>query len=250
MSKTFITALPTIGRVLTPVAMLVALTYEIVTSQDVTGGWLIAVHIGAAATAVGIEAVGILSGHVFEGFWRIGDRPRAAVAFGLLLIYTAAGLFILRDNPALLPIPVIAAVVYLVAGLAESLAVEQTRRVETAVTQNAYELAEAKKDREFERQQIAADKESERQLKHIKAEAAAAAKLARIEAKAQQVSPETKEKAQPKPAQLDELSGKALEIYQALTGNPAATNTEIAETVGVSRQYVAQVRRSLNGHVM
>lgn len=238
--STLITTLPTLGRVLTPVAMLVTLTREIVESQAEGAGlgWLIAIHIGALATVIGIESVGILAGHTFEGYWRIGDKPRAAIAFTLLAIYTAVGIAILWHNPAMLPIPIIASVVYLVSGLAESLDAEQTQQARTNARQSTFELEEEKKDRELERQ-----------LKLKKADAAAAAKLARIEARARQVSPETKAKAQPKPAQLDELSGKALEIYHALTGNPAATNTEIGEIVGVSRQYVGQVRRELNGSV-
>ena len=73
--------LPTIGRVFTPAAMLVFLTYEIVGSQEVSGGWVWAVTIGAALTAVGVEAVGIMAGHTLEGYWRMGDKLRTAVFF-------------------------------------------------------------------------------------------------------------------------------------------------------------------------
>lgn len=237
--STLITTLPTIGRVLTPVAMLVVLTYEITASQtEATGAWAIAILIGAAATAVGIEAVGILAGHVLEGFWRSGDVQRTRMAASLLAIYTAAGVYILWGNPALLPIPIISAVVYLVSGLAESLEADQTQQARASARQSTFELEEERKDRELKRQ-----------LEIKKADAAAAAKLARIEAKARQVSHETNAKAQPKPPKLDQLSGKALEIYHVLSGNPHATNTEISETVGVSRQYVGQIRKELNGSV-
>jgi hypothetical protein len=63
-------------------------------------------------------------------------------------------------------------------------------------------------------------------------------------AKAREVSPKPAESA----AETPELSGKALEVYRLLSVKPGATNTEIGETIGVSRQYVGQVRRELNGH--
>jgi hypothetical protein len=173
--STLITHLPTLGRVLTPVAMLVTLTREIVESQAAGAGpgWLIAIHIGALATVIGIESVGILAGHTFEGYWRLGDKPRAAIAFTLLGIYTAVGIAILWHNPAMLPIPIIASVVYLVSGLAESLDATQTQRARASASQSAFELDEEKKDRELARQ-----------LQIKKADAAAAAKLARIRVKA------------------------------------------------------------------
>lgn len=45
---------------------------------------------------------------------------------------------------------------------------------------------------------------------------------------------------------ISSLSGKASEIYNVLSANPRATNTEIGEIVGVSRQYVGQVKKILN----
>jgi hypothetical protein len=63
-------------------------------------------------------------------------------------------------------------------------------------------------------------------------------------AKAREVSPKPAESATETP----ELSGKALEVYNLLSLKPTATNTEIGETIGVSRQYVGQVRKELNGN--
>ena len=57
-----------IARVLTPLAMVVFLAYEIQKSQSVDNSiWQIAIVVGAIATAVGVEAVGLLSGHNLEG---------------------------------------------------------------------------------------------------------------------------------------------------------------------------------------
>lgn len=228
--------LPTIGRLLTPVAMLVALTYEIVSSQaDVTGGWVVAIHIGAAATAVGVEAVGIMAGHVFEGFWRIGDKARSAVAFGLLLIYTGAGLFILRDNAALLPVPIIAAVVYLVAGLAESLTETQTQQAQQTAVQSAFELEEEKKDRELERElrrQEQADK--------------TAVQLARVEAKTVRkpaVTSRLDSGHLPGDARLHTREHKAL--------IKTLTTSEIEQMAGVSDSTARRWKRQVtaNGHL-
>jgi len=165
--------LPTIGRIFTPAAMLVVLTYEITASQTVTGGWAIALLMGAAATAVGIEAVGILAGHTFEAYWRVGDNGRARLALALLGVYTVAGLVILWGNWALMPIPIIAAVVYLVSGLAESLTAQQAKEAAKDAAVEAFELQEKAKDREWQRQ-----------LEARRLEADTAVKLARVESKA------------------------------------------------------------------
>ena len=165
--------LPTIGRIFTPAAMLVVLTYEITTSQTVTGGWAIAILIGAAATAAGVEAVGIMAGHTFEAYWRLGDGKRSRLALALLGIYTAAGVWILWGNQALIPIPIIAAVVYLVSGLAESLAGQQAKDAARDEKQVAFDFAQQAKDRE-----------NQRLLDRQKLEADTAVKLARVEAKA------------------------------------------------------------------
>lgn len=166
--------LPTVGRIFTPAAMLVVLTYEITTSQTVTGGWAVAILIGAAATAVGIEAVGILAGHTFEAYWRAGDNGRARLALALLGIYTAAGVYILWENKALVPIPIVAAIVYLVSGLAESLTALQAQQATIQAEQT-----------QFEREELAKDKALERELRRQEQADKTAVQLAKIEAKAQ-----------------------------------------------------------------
>ena len=172
MNKLIGSILPLVGRIFTPAAMVVFLTYEISRSQPVGGWWQTAVIIGAAATAVGVEVVGILSGHALEGFWRVGDQARAAVAFLLLLVYTAAGIYILRANSTLLPVPIIAAVLYIVAALVDGL--------ETAV---ARQTGDEQTRQTWERQQAAADRELARELKRQALADKTALSLAQIEAK-------------------------------------------------------------------
>lgn len=231
--------LPTIGRVFTPMAMLVFLTYEIVGSQTVTGGWRVAVLIGAGLTSIGVEVVGIMAGHTFEGYWRTGDKVRTAVSFFLLMIYMIAGIVILRHNSALLPIPVIATVVYLVSALAQSLEIEQAKVGTADEARMAFDL-----------EQEALDRQAERENERIKTEAMAQAKIERVRAKAAKVSPETKESGEistETAVKVEELAGNKLEIYRILRENPELSNTAVAETIGVSRQYVGQVKKELNG---
>jgi len=255
--------LPTIGRIFTPAAMLVVLTYEISTSQNVTGAWLWAILIGAAATAVGVEAVGILAGHTFEAYWRVGDNGRARLALALLGVYTIAGLVILWGNWALMPIPIIAAVVYLVSGLAESLTAQQAKEAASNERQAVFEMEQQAKDREWQRQLEAKKLEADTAVKlaqeenkkevEIAAEKAKAtianAQAREARAKAKEDSPKLQINAAETKVNIDELSGNKLEIYRFFRENPRASNTEAAETVGVSRQYVGQVKKELNGSI-
>ncbi|MCB8988961.1 MAG: hypothetical protein H6661_14565 [Ardenticatenaceae bacterium] len=172
MNKAIGSILPLIGRIFTPAAMVVFLTYEISRSQQVDGWWQTAVVIGAAATAVGVEVVGILSGHALEGFWRTGDKARATAAFVLLLIYTAAGVVILRHNPTLVPIPIVAAVVYLVAALVDGLEAAVSRQTDDEQARQTWE-----------REQEAADRELARELKRQAQADKTAVSLAQIEAR-------------------------------------------------------------------
>jgi hypothetical protein len=125
--------LSTAGRVLTPLSMVVFLTWEISQSVAVAGqAWTIALLLGAAGSAVGIEVVGILAGHNVEAFWKRGDPARTAVSLALLGAYTVAGLYILRGTAVLMPVPIIAAIVYIVSALAESAIVEDEQGRATA----------------------------------------------------------------------------------------------------------------------
>lgn len=149
-----------IGRIATPAAMVVFMTYEISRSMNVSGGWFVAIVIGAAATAVGVEVVGILSGHALEGFWRAGDVYRSILSFVLLLVYTVGAVYILRSNSVIMPVPIIAAVVYIVAALVESLE-HQNERQETAVSRReSFDLEQERLDRELSRQNKRADNET------------------------------------------------------------------------------------------
>lgn len=164
--------LSTVARIITPLAMVVFLAYEINQSMAVTGWWSTALLVGAIGTAIGIEIVGMLAGHALEGFWRLGDKNRTVLSSVLLLIYTAVAIYILRHNQAMVMVPIIAAIVYLLASLTGSLDdVVNEQKQETAV-QTAFEL-----------EQMAKDKELERELKRQKQADLTAVKLAKLETK-------------------------------------------------------------------
>lgn len=152
--------------------MVVFLAYEINRSMTVTGAWAIALLIGAIGTAVGIEIVGILAGHALEGFWRIGDQYRAALSFVLLIAYTGTAVYILRHNQAMVLVPVIAAIVYLLASLTTSLETTVSKQEEEIAALTAFDLEQAKADRALERE-----------LKRQKQADSTAVKLARVGSK-------------------------------------------------------------------
>lgn len=164
--------LSTVARIITPLAMVVFLAYEINRSMTVTGAWAIALLIGAIGTAVGIEIVGILAGHALEGFWRIGDQYRAALSFVLLIAYTGTAVYILRHNQAMVLVPVIAAIVYLLASLTTSLETTVSKHEEETAALTAFDLEQAKADRALERE-----------LKRQKQADSTAVKLAQVGAK-------------------------------------------------------------------
>jgi hypothetical protein len=140
------------GRIATPMAMVAILFYEISHSVSVDGWWVYIIMAGALGSAVGIEIVGILSGVTLERFWRIHDRPRTLLALVLLITYTIVAMYILRHNTILWPIPIIAAVVYLVSALAESAGEIIEQQVTNQADAAAWQRRQEEQEAEFERQ--------------------------------------------------------------------------------------------------
>jgi hypothetical protein len=223
--------------------MVVFLTYEITTSAAVAPGWQAAVLFGAACTAVGIEIVGILAGHSLEGYWRIGDTVRALLAFALLALYVMMTVYMLRHNPTLLPVPVIAAILYLVAALADGLHTatdsatdEATHRRQVADEQRraAMELdAELRREAQRQRHEVAL----------LKAQLATQppAQPPATTAQPRQVAAQ--------PSATTTLTDTQLRWLQVFRDNPGATDTAIAEKLNVARWTVGKQRKALNGLV-
>lgn len=169
--------LSTLARIITPLAMVVFLAYEINQSMTVTGWWRFALLIGSIGTAIGIEIVGILAGHALDGFWQLGDKTRTRLSLVLLVVYTAVAVYILRHNQAMVLVPIIAAIVYLLSSLTGSLDDTVNEQRQNDAAQTAFDL-----------EQKAKDKELERELKRKKQADNTAVKLAQLEAKSVVVS--------------------------------------------------------------
>lgn len=184
-----ITTLLYIGRLLTPAAMIVFLSLEISGSFE-TADTVIRffVVIGAVCTAVGVESVGIGAGHALERFTRREELGRAVVVFGILLGYTAVNMLILWGNEAIRLVPIVAAIMYILAALIEG---EQ----ETAVSEQAQQAEQ----QAFELEQQALDRKAERERldKQIELDATAQlqVQIAQVQAEANIKQTEAKAKA-------------------------------------------------------
>jgi Skp family chaperone for outer membrane proteins len=170
-------SLSNIARFITPVAMVVFLAYEIQNSMQIDGYfWKIAVIIGAVATAIGIEFVGIVSGDSLEGFLNIENNNRAIVSGIALLIYVGVSMYILRHNEALFPVPIIAAILYVVSAMKESLHTYKAAKQKDKELETQFDIEQRTLNAQLGREL----KAKELELKHTE-------KLARIEAKSKTI---------------------------------------------------------------
>jgi hypothetical protein len=196
-----------IARITTPAAMVVFLSYELSRSLAVTGWWYAFLLIGSLATAIGVEIVGILAGHTLEGYWRLRDAWRSLLALALLLAYTIAAVHILRHNPTLAVVPIIAAIVYILAALADGLHTAETHQEQQAAATLEYDLQRQRAEDDHRRRMQAA----ELRLKHE-------AKLARIQARASTQPAQSKSK--PAPASYEcEDCNRSFASVQALNAH-------------------------------
>lgn len=144
--------LPTIARWTTPAAMVTFLSYELHRSVVTENPfWQIAFLVGSVASAVGIELVGILAGRTMEGYLRVGNLWRGSVSFLLLAVYTVTAVFVLRHNQTLVVVPIIAAVVYILASLSDGLEIAVVQKDKKASVQQEYLIEQRKADDELER---------------------------------------------------------------------------------------------------
>lgn len=174
-----------VARIITPAAMVVFLSHELSRSLAVSGWWAAFLLIGSVATAAGIEIVGILAGHTLEGYWRLGDTWRSFLALVLLAVYTAAAVYILRGNPVLSVVPVVAAIVYVLAALSDGLHTAVIRQEGEAAASQDYDQERRRADDDHRRRMEAA----ELRLKHDE-------RLARIKARANTVPAQPAQPAQ------------------------------------------------------
>lgn len=189
------------------------------------------IYVGIVA-ALGLESAGILGAHYAVSMYTKND-PRYPVAIGATVAYLIIGIATIwlldtDTNGRIVGTAMflIAAIVYLLVGMAES-------DRQTAVAQQS--------DTDHQHRMDVLD----RKLKHE-------AQLARIQAKTQ-VQPPQVDKVAAQPAsidtQLDTLTPAQLRVYRAIAAQPDATNTEIAAQLGISRQAVSNHVRNMNGIV-
>lgn len=251
----------------TPAAMVAFLTLEISKSVNApdTLIWRGAILIGAFLSSVGIESTGILSGHALERFTRRKEWVRAFIVGVLLIVYTAVAMRILWENDALRFVPLVAAVVYILAALIDGVEHVEVIEQEQQTKLNEFNLEEQAKEaehrREMESKQLEIDAANalQIQLAHERGQTEIAlaaektkATIANAEARKAKLSAKVDES---KPAKGEshtkaaDLSGTPLLVFEALQRNPKASNVEIAESLPITPQRVGQIRKELNGAI-
>lgn len=226
-----ITSLNQLARILTPAAMVVFLTMEIVNSQHGIGVWVYPVAIAALFTSIGIEAWGMMSGSNVEKAW-ITNRSKWASGIQLFL-YVVVTMWLLRNNATLITLPIVASLVYVSAALYESL--------------NKHEEAMAKETRQSLMIQLRKEEEQakrDHELKLEKMRLDADVKKEKIHAQATpQLAPQPRKVA----VTVDTLTPGQQRVYDAIKSNPGASNSEIGSMLGISRQAVQGHIKAMNG---
>ena len=187
-----------------------------------------AVLIGMA-TAVGLEATGVLLGHTATGYWQRKDRARFAVSALGMALYVGFGTWEMAAIPFGRVVPALAALAYFAAAMQGDL--------HTAVSGDA---TKADARMEFDLQQARLDRETTRLLR-VERERA---KLVAVAVDAQPTAqPDTVAQVAPG------LTPAQQRVYEAIKAQPGATYSDVAAQLGVSRQYVGKVAGQLNGHL-
>lgn len=238
-----------IARILTPAAMVIFLTMEIVDSQQGIGWWIYPVAIAALFTSVGIEAWGMMSGANVEKAWLL-NRSKLSSSIQLVL-YVGVTMWLLKRNQTLIALPIVAALVYVSAALYDSLNKHQVKQDtddrQSLVIQLRQQEVAAQREHEARIKQMELDAQAKIALEIKHEESATAVKLARIEAKVQAATVP-----QPSPVALvaepvAKLTETQQRILDAFKEKPDATITEIAGQLGVTRQAVSKQVKQMNG---
>ena len=178
--------------------------------------WLLAAGVGLVS-AIGLELVGVLAGHLAMEFWRTGNTQRAILSGGIMGVYVLIGVVQLWGTIGMVMF-IIAPLVYVLVALrqvAEQEATEQARHEKRSVVVD-YRMKEA-----------AAQREHEARLR--KMELDAEVKKEKIHAPVSLVvSRKPEETEEPK----KEIMGR---LWQ-----PGMKPTELAKLAGVSKGYASK----------
>lgn len=201
-------------------------------AYDLSQSWSLAWLVGIVA-AVGLEAAGIMASSLAVQFYTADDgKWQVAASATVVYLLIGIGAIWLLDGTSAdaktvgTAMFVIAGIVYLLLGLAED-----AGRLETAVQGNA--------DFEQEQARLRLQYAHEEKLARIQAKATAA-QPAQVAATLPQAADATvAQPAQPTPAQR--------RVLEAIRRNPGATQAQLGEMLGISRQAVGKHVAALNG---
>lgn len=201
--------LSVIALIFTPLSMGLGIAYDVFMAESVNMPGLMA-FVVAASVVISLESVGILAGKITADFIKAKDK-QVYFTGAVLLAYGIIGFVKLYDSP-LWFVPLVAIMVDLLVGMYAT-------------------SEEGKQAKEQQRQERRQDR---RQLQQEK----------RATKKQPQTQPERNQS-----ATVDGLTSGQLKVYNAWNDNPGATQQQIAEALGVSRQYVSKTTKQLNGLV-
>lgn len=200
---------------------------EVLTKADY---WILAAAVGIVS-AIGLEAVGVLAGHLTMEFWRTGKLSRAYLSAGIMAAYVLIGVIQLWGSIGMVMF-IIAPLVYVLVALrqvAEQEATEHDRNEKRSIVID-YRAKEAQAERQHK-----LDLERLRLTNEVK--------LAKVQAA---TAP------QPSPVALvaepvAKLTDTQQRILAAFKEQPGANITQVAEMLGVTRQAVSKQVKQMNG---
>lgn len=178
--------------------------------------WLLAGGVGLVS-AIGLEIVGILAGHLTMEFWRAGKMNRAYLAGGIMAIYVLIGVIELWGN--------IGAIMFLIAPLVYVLvALNQVAEYEQRET-----ATDKKRSMVIDHRQHEAEAQRQHEARLRKMELDAEVKKEKIHAPVSlSVSRKPEETTEPKKETMERL------------WKPGMKPTELAILAGVSKGYASK----------
>jgi hypothetical protein len=204
-------ALTIIAMITTPAAAALFFGWRIYTAALALTGSEAWATVAGLATAITLEAVGMLAGHVASDFWQRGDG-RWKVAVGVMALYVVVGMVELWGTTGAL-VFVLSPAVYLLAALRHTAAIEAVE-----------DAAQAAENHEWQREQerIAAAREHELRLLEARQRHEATIERARIRAESQHyasIEPALVPALQEQAAYLCEDCGQSFATVQALNAH-------------------------------
>jgi flagellar biosynthesis GTPase FlhF len=212
---------------------------------------------GGIATGIGFEAIGILAGHLAVSFYSRKDG-RALAAVAALVAYVIIGMYELWSIPMARFVPLLAGLVYLLAGLQHEDVEEKERETAVSATRLDFQLEQARLDREAERERQASNdqRQHEENLRRLEVETQAQIEQAALSLEEKRMQAEERQRKREarraqaegkrEQAALDSMATeeKVLAIYSK---DPKASQQSVANQTDVSRQRIGQILQDLEG---